>query len=99
MSSHTITNENLKIKELRSGNHSFGVGVRYFSYLWENWKRFGLFVGNIISNIFLTIFYFTVFALFAIPYKIIGHFKKPSVSNFEIPGKQINGFEDFQKEF
>lgn len=28
MNPHTITNENLKIKEPRSGNHLFGVGVK-----------------------------------------------------------------------
>lgn len=33
---------------------------------WENWKRFGRFMGNIVSRIVLTLFYFTVFAPFGI---------------------------------
>ena len=70
-----------------------------FSRLWENWKKFGFWFGNLISNIFLTIFYFTIFAVFAIPYKIISRFKKTSDSNFKLPRKQIRRFEDFQKEF
>lgn len=69
------------------------------SRLWENWKKFGFLIGNIISNIFLTIFYFTVFALFAVPYKMVGRFKKRPVSNFRLPGKQMRTLEDFQKEF
>lgn len=73
----------------------------FLSRLWKNWKRFGFFIGNIISNIFLTIFYFTFFALFAIPYKIIAHYKnkKSLGSNFKLPQKQMRTFEDFQKEF
>lgn len=69
------------------------------SCLWKNWKRFGFFIGNIISNVFLTIFYFTIFALFAIPYKIITYYKKSSGSNFKLPRKQMRTLEDFQKEF
>lgn len=65
---------------------------------WENWKKFGIFIGNIISNIFLTVFYFTFFALFAIPYKLLRR-SKLSGSNFMIPKKQITSFEDFKKEF
>ncbi|TSC89024.1 MAG: hypothetical protein G01um10142_551 [Parcubacteria group bacterium Gr01-1014_2] len=73
--------------------------MRYFSRLWENWKRFGFFIGNLTSNVFLTIFYFTIFALFAIPYKLITYYKKSSGSNFKLPRKQMRTFEDFQKEF
>ena len=38
--------------------------------LWEGWKRFGLFIGNIVSTIVLTVFYFTVFLIFAVLFKI-----------------------------
>ncbi len=73
--------------------------MKYLSRFWENWKRFGFLAGNFISNVFLTLFYFTVFAVFAIPYKIINRFKKTSDSNFKLPRKQMRSFEDFQKEF
>lgn len=70
-----------------------------FSHLRENWKRFGFLIGNLISNVFLTIFYFFIFALFAIPYKIIAYYKKSSGSNFKLPRKQMRALEDFKKEF
>ena len=69
-----------------------------FSYLWRNWKRFGFWAGNFISNIFLTVFYFTIFALFAIPYKMINR-RKSSGPNFKKPRNQMQTFDDFQKEF
>jgi hypothetical protein len=33
---------------------------------WEKWKRFGRFMGNIITRIVLTLLYFTVFLPFGI---------------------------------
>jgi len=72
--------------------------MRHLSRLWKNWKRFGFFIGNLISNVFLTVFYFTIFALFAVPYKIL-NYKKSSGSNFKLPRKQMRALEDFQKEF
>ena len=83
--------------------HAFGPLYLHdflmFSRFWENWKKFGFLFGNLISNIFLTVFYFTVFALFALPYKIISRFKKSSGSNFKLSEKQLLTLEDFQKEF
>ncbi|MFZ0544842.1 MAG: hypothetical protein WAM60_05365 [Candidatus Promineifilaceae bacterium] len=34
--------------------------------IWETWKRFGRFMGNIITRIVLTLLYFTVFVPFGI---------------------------------
>lgn len=79
--------------------HDFLILMIFLSRLWKAWKRFGFFIGNIVSNVFLTIFYFTIFALFAIPYKITVYYKKSSGSNFKLPGKQMCTLEDFQKEF
>ena len=73
--------------------------MKYLSLLWVIWKRFGFLLGNLVSTVFLTVFYFTIFALFAIPYKTVLHFRKSSGSNFKIPRKQISAFDDFQKEF
>jgi hypothetical protein len=36
------------------------------SKLWNLWKQFGQFMGDVIARIFLTLFYFTIFAPFAL---------------------------------
>jgi hypothetical protein len=38
----------------------------FLSKFWETWKRFGRFMGNIITRIILTILYFTIFVPFGI---------------------------------
>ncbi|MBX4211215.1 MAG: hypothetical protein KW806_00220 [Candidatus Yanofskybacteria bacterium] len=72
-----------------------------FSRMWRAWKRFGIAFGNVMSVIILTLFYFTVFALFAIPFQLLTRVldKKSHNSNFSIPEHQITSLEDFQKEF
>ena len=40
--------------------------MTYLRTVWELWKRFGLFLGNVIGRIFLTIFYFTIFLPFGL---------------------------------
>ena len=37
-----------------------------FKKLWEGWKAFGHFIGNLLARIVLTLFYFTVFIPFAL---------------------------------
>ena len=34
--------------------------------LWEKWKAFGRFLGNLLARVVLTIFYFTVFVPFGL---------------------------------
>jgi hypothetical protein len=34
--------------------------------IWETWKRFGQFIGDILARIVLTIFYFTIFVPFGL---------------------------------
>ncbi|MGH2537039.1 MAG: hypothetical protein ACRDHL_06575 [Candidatus Promineifilaceae bacterium] len=34
--------------------------------IWHYWKRFGLFMGNLIGRVILTIFYFTLFVPFGL---------------------------------
>lgn len=34
--------------------------------IWEAWKRIGRFIGNIVTRIIMTVFYFTLFAPFGI---------------------------------
>jgi len=41
-------------------------GRRALEKIWAAWKRFGRAVGDLIGRIVLTVFYFTIFAPFAI---------------------------------
>jgi len=34
--------------------------------IWDYWLRFGLFIGNLIGHIFLTLFYFTIMVPFGL---------------------------------
>ena len=34
--------------------------------VWENWKRFGRFMGNLITRLILTLLYFTIFIPFGV---------------------------------
>jgi len=68
--------------------------------IWEGWKRVGLFIGNIISSVFLFVFYFTVFALFAIPYRIFSRLGRAKQNSyFSKPPKQLVNLEDFKNEY
>jgi hypothetical protein len=40
--------------------------------IWNSWKKFGKFIGDIIGRIFLTIFYFTIFAPFGLGVRLFG---------------------------
>lgn len=42
----------------------------FLKKIYGYWLKIGLFIGNIISTIILCVFYYTIFAIFAIPYKI-----------------------------
>jgi hypothetical protein len=69
--------------------------------IWNGWKKVGLFIGNIISNAFLFIFYFVILIFFAIPYRFFGKAlkTKSNNSNFNIKNKTFSKLEDFKKEF
>ena len=36
----------------------------YLRRIWQTWKRFGRFVGDLIGRVVLTVFYFTIFVPF-----------------------------------
>jgi hypothetical protein len=40
--------------------------MRVLRKLWEGWKAFGRFLGNLVARVVLSIFYFTVFAPFGL---------------------------------
>jgi len=40
--------------------------------VWEAWKRFGLFMGDMIGRLVLTVFYFTIFMPFGLGVRFFG---------------------------
>ena len=40
--------------------------------VWEAWKRFGQFMGDMIGRLFLTVFYFTLFMPFGLGVRLFG---------------------------
>jgi hypothetical protein len=70
-------------------------------FVWNFITRILFFFGNIITNIFLTLFYFTIFALFAIPVRIAMYVRgKKTPSTFYIPHEQKRtGIDRFRLEY
>jgi hypothetical protein len=60
--------------------------------------KFALVVGHIMSATILTVFYYTVFAFFAIPFKLFGKtiYKK---KGWVIRNKKFTGEDVFKKEY
>lgn len=68
---------------------------------WKLFERAALFVGDVISGVVLTVFYYTVFALFAIPFRMFA--KNPlgvyaEDSNWIPKVKTPEAIEDFKNE-
>ncbi len=67
---------------------------------WRLFQKAGLFIGNIVSGIFLFIFYYTIFALFATPFRL---FSKPfdvrsRISNWISRETTPDAMDDFERE-
>lgn len=67
---------------------------------WNGFKKIGLWIGNIITNFVLSIFYFTIFALFAI---VIKQFSNPFAtaaqnSNWTKRTELIHSLDDVRNE-
>ncbi len=74
--------------------------MRWLKRIFQAWQRIGLVIGNAIANIFLTIFYFTLFALFAIPFRLLTLAKRQDQSSrFHLPHRQITRLDDLRREF
>jgi len=52
---------------------------------WENWKKFGHFIGDWVARIFLTIFYWTVF----VPFGLIGRFTSDRLNQNKWSGTEF----------
>lgn len=55
-------------------------------------------MGDIVTGVILTFFYFTVFALFALPYRLFRRVPKDGSSNFVLKEKKLIGREGFKNE-
>jgi len=64
-------------------------------------KKILLSVGNIIPSVVLIIFYYTIFAVFAIPYQLlVKNFRSANNnSNYIVNKKNLTKLEDFLKEY
>lgn len=72
----------------------------FFKKLLDLWMKFAYALGDFISSVFLTVFYFTIFAIVAIPYKIAnGSFRAPKRTNWTEKKKTPASLEEFQKEY
>ena len=71
-----------------------------FKKLFNLWMKFAVIFGNVMTAIIMTVFYFTVFALFAIPYRAFGKpFKvKMPNSNWLEKEKNLETIDDFKGE-
>jgi hypothetical protein len=46
--------------------------MEFLRKVWEAWKRFGLFMGDMIGRLVLTVFYFTLFMPFGLGVRFFG---------------------------
>lgn len=74
--------------------------MRFLKFLWRVFEKIAVSIGNIITNLFLFIFYYTIFALFALPFKI---FSKPlraksKKSNWTVRKTTLETLKYFQNE-
>lgn len=44
--------------------------MKVLGAVWQAWKRFGVFIGDVVSGIILTVFYFSFFGIAAIVFRI-----------------------------
>ncbi len=73
----------------------------FLKKLWRGWIKFGLALGNFISNVVLTIFYFVVFPFFAAPYRAFGEDPlkaRTASSNWILKAKNLEDISDFKNE-
>lgn len=56
-------------------------------------------LGRFISSVFLTVFYFVVLPIFALPFRLIALFRRSQGATFyQPPSREFRGLEDFARE-
>lgn len=69
---------------------------------WETWKRFGRFMGNIVSRVVFTLLYFTLFAPFGIGARLFTdplQIKQERESSWNLREAVGNSLEDIKRQF
>jgi len=71
-----------------------------FKFFWSAFRSISLAVTDFITNLFLFTFYYSIFALFALPFKLFSHLlsKNPKNSNWVIKDSTPSALKDFQNE-
>lgn len=46
--------------------------MAFLKKIWRGWVALATFIGSVISTVIMTVFYYTLFALFALPARIAG---------------------------
>lgn len=71
----------------------------WFSKIWSAWKKIGLAIGNFLATIFLFIFYFSIFVIFALPWRLFHKTKlADEKSRFLAGGREVTSLKDFESE-
>lgn len=65
--------------------------------LWAGWKKLGLIIGDFVSTIIMGLFYFTIFALAAIPFRIFSRAREGE-TNFLDKKSTLSELKDFESE-
>lgn len=72
---------------------------KILSLIWFWWKKIGLIIGDLVTKLFLLIFYFSIFALIALPFRLFNRPQKSKASNFHLKKSTISSLREFEKEF
>lgn len=69
--------------------------------IWKRWMGWMMVFGDFVSFCLLTIFYFTIFAVFAIPYRLFGEgfIARNPESQARVVRKRSDVFEFYTKEY
>jgi len=74
--------------------------MKFLKFCWRQFKNLSLIIGNIISWIILFIFYYTIFLLFVLPFKIFSKNNdfKLSKSNWIVKESALLTLDNFKDE-
>lgn len=75
--------------------------MKILKLVWFYFEKVGLIIGNFITGVVMTIFYFTIFPFFAIPFKLLTDVLGVKSTGSKWINKQstAGGINDFKNEF
>lgn len=74
--------------------------MNFLKFIWQQFKKISFAFGNIISWVILFVFYYTIFLLFALPFKIFSKNNnlKSSQSNWTVKESAVMSLDNFKNE-